>query len=138
MRTDRPAAKPIPAENQEGCGQQKRRESKHLEEKIRPISADGPNPVVRQRSIRRWRGDVKSHVVWGIGNQGQCDEHCQNHEQKTDQLVEPLVFSRSQKAHEFLLSFWGRLRVAGWIRWRYRAPTFRNAKTNTMIPNTIR
>jgi hypothetical protein len=55
--------------------------------------------------------DVEGRVVRGI-NEGGQQQNCRNDAQKSHQLVEPLVFRWGQKAHESLLSVWGRLSVA--------------------------
>src|SRR6266852_2300551 len=138
LRTDRAGAEPAPAQNHEARRKQECREAENLKKEVGTVRAHRPDPVARQRTIRGRRGDVKGHVMRRIGNQGQRDQHRQGYELEADQLVEPFILSWSQEAHKILLSFWGRLSVAGWARWRYGAPTFRNAKTSTMIPNTIR
>src|SRR5712664_1907905 len=112
LRIDRVAAEPTPAQNQDRRRQQKRRKPENLEEEIRAIGPRGPDPISRRTAVGRWSAHVERRILRRIRKQRQRDQYRQRDAQKSYQLVEPLISSRSQKAHEISSAFWGRLSVA--------------------------
>src|SRR5260370_15546943 len=76
----------------------------------------GPDPIWRGAAVGRRSAHVKRRILRGIRKQRQSDQYRQRDAQKSYQLVEPLISSWRQKAHEISSAFWGRLSVAA-VAW---------------------
>ena len=63
-----------------------------LEEQVRQVRADRPNPVPRLARADAWRRNIEGGIVRRIGEQAQSEQNRQAQPHKADHFVETFVF----------------------------------------------